>query len=296
MAAPPSSPKAAQISVTFSQVNVMDGSQPDIEVGIWSPPEAANTMRPLILISHGNGGDFRSHQDTAEALARAGFIVAALTHTGDNWRDQSRATDMVDRTRQLSVLIDFMVGQWKGRAAIDAQRIGAFGFSSGGFTVLTAAGGNPDMSRLIDHCRANPTFYDCRLAAEHPVATTNHQGAPLMPHDTRIKALVVAAPAMGFTFAGKGLNDVSQPVQLWQAGSDLVLPSPFYAEPVRDALPRRPEYSLVDGANHFDFMPPCSPELAAYAPVICAKTLGFDRAAFHERLNREMTRFFKDNL
>jgi len=201
---------------------------------------------------------------------------------------------MVDRTRQLSVLIDYMVGQWKDRAAIDAQRIGAFGFSSGGFTVLAAAGGNPDLSRLTDHCHANPAFFDCRLAKQHPEAMAVDHAS--LPHDMRIKALVIAAPALGFTYTRQGLKDVTQPIQLWQAGMDHILPSPLYAEPVRDALPSRPEYHLVDGADHFDFLPPCSPELAAYAPMICKPTPDFDRAAFHERLNLEITRFFKENL
>lgn len=295
-AATQSLPQTATKPPLVSRVRVMDGVQPAIEVGIWSPPEVTKTPRPLIIISHGNGGDFRNHHDTAEALAKAGFVVAALTHTGDNWRDQSQATDMVDRTRQISVLIDYMLEQWEGRAGIDAQRVGAFGFSSGGFTVLAAAGGNPDMTRLVDHCRVNPTFYDCRLAGQHPASKTGTPNGLSLPHDRRIKALVVAAPALGFTFTREGLIGVTQPVQLWQAGSDHVLPSPFYAEPVRDALPRRPEYILVDGADHFDFMPPCSPELAAFAPVICTPTPGFDRAAFHNRLNREITRFFKANL
>jgi predicted dienelactone hydrolase len=89
---------------------------------------------------------------------------------------------------------------------------------------------------------------------------------------------------------------VNQPIQLWQAGADQILPSPFYAEPVRDALPRPPEYKRIDGAGHFDFLPPCSPELAANAPMICTPTPGFDRAEFHEALNREMIRFFKIHL
>lgn len=117
-----------------------------------------------------------------------------------------------------------------------------------------------------------------------------------MPHDARIRALVVAAPALGYTFTREGLRDVTQPVQLWQAGADQILPSPFYAEPVRDGLPTVPEYHRIDGAGHFDFLPPCSPELAANAPMICAPTPGFDRAAFHETLSREVIRFFKTRL
>ncbi|WP_309629431.1 dienelactone hydrolase [Brevundimonas sp.] len=284
-------------SVEWSRLTVADGDQPSIEAGVWWPAVPSSTPRPLIVISHGNGGDFRSHRDTAEALAGAGFIVATLTHTGDNWRDQSRATDVVDRARQLSVLIDYMLGQWDGRAGIDAARIGAFGFSAGGFTVLAAGGGNPDLTRLVDHCRANPAFFDCRLIGQHPETLQQRtQGSPLLPHDARIKALVVAAPALGFTFTRQGLADVTQPVQLWQAGADQILPSPFYAEPVRDALPNPPEYQPVDGAGHFDFLPPCSPELAANAPMICAPTPGFDRAAFHEAFNREIIRFFRAGL
>jgi predicted dienelactone hydrolase len=282
--------------VAFARLTVADGEQPAIEAGVWYPAEPATAPRALIVISHGAGGDFRSHIDTAQALAKAGFVVATLTHTGDNWRDQSRTTDVVDRTRQLSVLIDFMLGRWEGRAGIDANRIGAFGFSSGGFTVLAAAGGDPDLSRLADHCRANPAFYDCRLMGQHPRTPGGGQDAVRLPHDARIRALVVAAPALGFTFTRESLAKVTQPVQLWQAGGDQILPSPFYAEPVRDALPRRPEYIRVEGAGHFDFMPPCSPELAANAPVICAPTPGFDRAAFHQTLNGEMIRFFKAHL
>ena len=283
--------------VAFSRLTIPDGDQPAIEAGVWYPAEPTAAPRPLIVISHGNGGDFRSHLGTVQALAEAGFVVAALTHTGDNWRDQSRATDIVDRARQLSVLTDHMLGQWEGRAGIDAERIGAFGFSAGGFTVLAAGGGDPDLTRLADHCRTNPGFYDCRLISRHSAATRpGPLDAPRLPHDSRFKALVVAAPALGFTFTREGLAGVTQPVQLWQAGSDQILPSPFYAEPVRDALPRQPEYIRVEGAGHFDFMPPCSPELAANAPMICAPTPGFDRAAFHAVLNREVIRFFNDHL
>lgn len=282
--------------VLSARLSIPDSRQPVIEAGVWLPTEAAAEPRPLIVISHGNGGDFRSHHDTAAAMAKAGFVVAALTHTGDNWRDQSRATDIVGRTRQLSVLIDYMSKGWSARAGIDAGRIGAFGFSAGGFTVLAAAGGDPDLGRLTDHCSANPGFYDCRLIGQHAGTVKEAAAAPRLPHDARLKALVVAAPALGFTFTKDGLRNVTQPIQLWQAGADQILPAPFYVEPVRDALPTPPEYHRVEGATHFDFLPPCSPKLAAAAPLICTPTPEFDRAAFHDALNDEVIRFFKAQL
>jgi predicted dienelactone hydrolase len=188
-----------------------------------------------------------------------------------------------------------LLDQWEGRAGIDAGRIGAFGFSAGGFTVLTAAGGRPEMGRIADHCRARPTFFDCRLIASVAPPPGAPDGLRRTP-DPRLRAVVVAAPALGFTFTPDALATLTQPLQLWQAGKDAILPAPHYAEPVRDGLPRPPEFHLVEGAGHFDFLAPCSPELAANAPMICAATPGFDRAAFHLRFNQEVIRFFTENL
>lgn len=283
-------------AVGFTRLTVDDGDRPALEVGVWSPLQAETVKRPLVIISHGNGGDFRSHVDTAQALARAGFVVAALTHTGDNWRDQSRATDVMDRARQLTVLADFMLSRWEGKGGVDPQRVGAFGFSAGGFTVLVAAGGRPDLSRVVEHCRAHPTFYDCQLMKRQPVAADGMAAAARTTQDAQLKAVVVAAPALGFTFTREGLARVSQPMQLWQAGADAVLPAPYYVEPVREALGRSPEFHRAEGAGHFDFLAPCTANLVKAAPAICAPTPGFDRVAFHEQLNREVVRFFQASL
>ncbi len=283
-------------AVAVSRLSVPDADHPALEVGVWALAPMNDTPRPLIVISHGNGGDYRSHHDTAQALARAGFVVASLTHTGDNWRDQSRATDLGGRVRQLTALVDYLTLEWTGRGTIDSKRVGAFGFSAGGFTVLTAAGGVADLERLRPHCRANPTFFDCLLIQQHAETVAGHRTAPTAGPGHRLKALVVAAPALGFTFTDVGLATVTQPVQLWQASDDEILPAPFYVEPVREALPDAPEYHLVPDAGHFDFLPPCNAQLTAAAPMICTPTPGFDRAAFRDRFNAEIVRFFLTRL
>lgn len=50
------------------------------------------------------------------------------------------------------------------------------------------------------------------------------------------------------------------------------------------------------GAGHFDFLPPCDEALARNAPMICAPTPGFDRAAFHQTFNAEVVAFFQTTL
>jgi predicted dienelactone hydrolase len=231
------------------------------------------------------------HVDTAVALARAGFIVAALTHPGDNWRDNSRATQIDRRPPALSALISYMLTDWSGHAAIDPNRIGAFGFSSGGFTVLAAAGGRPDMRRFVDHCAQHPQFFDCSLLKSGPRAVT---GAWPEMRDPRIKAIVVAAPALGFTFDRAGLARVRVPVQLWRADDDRILPAPFYADAVRAALPMGPEFHSVPNAGHFDFLAPCAD--TSIAPQICQSAPGFDRTAFHARFNAAVVRFLRRKL
>jgi predicted dienelactone hydrolase len=291
------------------------GDKP-LQVALWYPsgaPEApeplalgaqtvardapiAGRNHPLIVISHGTGGSNSDHFDTAQALARAGFVVAAVSHTGDTYDDRSRALRISERPGHLVRLIDYMTGTWRALDALDAldaRRIGAFGFSSGGFTVLAAIGGEPDLTLVGPHCREHPDYFDCRLGKSTGAI------APTVPapvaHDPRIRAAVIVAPALGFTFAPAGLSRVTIPVQLWRAGEDSVLPHPLYAEAVRGALPAPPEYHVVPGADHFDFLPPCSAALATAAAVICGHG-NFDRAAFHATFNAEIVRFFRKTL
>lgn len=252
---------------------------------------------PLVVISHGHASSPLSHYDTAIALADAGFVVAAVSHAGDNYADQSRSTDVMDRPRQISRVIDHMLSTWQGHALIDPTRVGMYGYSAGGFTTLVNIGGVPDFTTVGPVCRQYPADFVCKLLAKSggntapPAASANARGA-----DFRIKAAVVAAPAVGFAFAPDGLRNVKVPVQLWSAENDALVPQARYAEAVRRALPQAPEYHVVTGAGHYDFMVPCSNALASIAPSICTSAAGFDRSAFHARFNVEVVGFFNKTL
>jgi predicted dienelactone hydrolase len=287
---------------------------PPVEVGVWYPTDAkpapmalgswGHTVAagapvvgdhlPLIVMSHGNGGFFGGHADTAQALAEAGFVVAALTHPGDNYKDQSRATAMADRPAALSALIGWMLESSPLKAKIDPDKVGAFGFSSGGFTVLAAAGGDPDIRKVPAFCQAHPANFDCKLTASHPppadVLTAR------FVHDPRIKAVVSAAPAMGYTFGKDGLKGITAPLQLWKASDDEILPGDDYAEAVHRDLGRPHDYHVVQGARHFDFLTPCDTAPPAGMDYLCASQPGFDRRAFHRDFNRQVARFFIDHL
>src|SRR3984957_8698701 len=154
------------LSAGFEQIMVPDPAGAPLEVGVWYPSnahaapqplglfeqnvanggEVAGRGLPLIVMSHGSGGSFEGHYDTALALVEAGFVVAAGTHTGDNYRDHSGFAQVENRPRHIRALVDYMLGSWTHHDLIDPARIGMFGFSAGGFTALVAIGGVPDLS------------------------------------------------------------------------------------------------------------------------------------------------------
>ena len=302
-------------NVGFMHRMVPDGTNPPLDVGIWYPTAAAphptrvalftqtlaadaplaGSALPLVVMSHGHGGEFAGHSDTAWALASAGFVVAAPTHTGDNYRDQSRATDIGGRVRQFSAVLSYMETAWKP-GAVDPARAGAFGFSAGGMTVLIAAGGALDLSLIGPHCAAHPGFFDCHLLRDHKVAPPAAPTLVTAPSAAKLRAIVVAAPALGYSFTREGLRAVTAKVQLWRADNDHILPAPFYADTVRANLPLAPDFQDVPNAGHFDFLAPCPPALVAIAPDICTSAPGFSRAAFHARFNQDIVAFFAAHL
>ena len=300
----------------FSRHEVTDPAGGLLEVALWYPSDTPPSPQPLgphvqpvapgapmrgealplVLMSHGSGGSLSNHYDTALALAEAGFIVAALTHRGDSTDDASLAgtsAGLVLRSLQYKRVMDWLLGEWAGRGQVDAGRLAGFGFAAGGFTVLVAAGGVPDLSRIGLHCTTQPGDPSCRLVrTEGP----QPQSPAEWVHDGRLRALVLATPALGYTFMPLGLATVDLPVQLWRGRQDEVLMHPWHAEQVRYALPNAPLHAEVPGAGHYAFLAPCPPPMMMSVPEICMDPQGFDRARFHREFNAVVVRFLQEKL
>jgi len=198
-------------------------------------------------------------------------VVAAVSHSGDTFDDQTRVLEIWRRTAHLRRLVDYMLNEWQQHTHLHSARVGAFGFSNGGFTVLVAVGGVPDLSKVGPYCHVHPSHDVCQALAHAGVDPDLGKRVPngAWNADRRIKAAVVAAPAFGFAFGRDGLAGVRVPIQLWGARLDRHQPGSYYEEAVRAALPRRPEYHLVPNAGHYDFLPACDAGLSNRAPEIC---------------------------
>jgi len=288
-----------------------DGEGPAISVAVWYPsaeaPQAIafgpftvsgardgavkGSGLPLVVLSHGRGGSFAEHHDTAEQLADAGFVVAALNHPGDTTLDKGRTDELsvfIERPLDVKRVIDFMTGTSPLAAAIDPSRIGFYGFSRGGYTGLVVIGANPDFARALARCEGQTArFCDEVRAGAYPKGP--------LTHDPRIKAAAIADP-LGAILSPESVAGITVPVQLWgsELGGDGVEPASVAA--IDDELKAPHTFTKIEHSGHFSFLTVCPAEFADTAPMICKDPQGFDRAAFHQRLNADLSAFFRTHL
>ena len=273
-----------------------------LEVAIGGKP--IDQVKALVLLSHGNAGTELGHSVLAQALARSGYLVAALRHPGDNWQDRSLLAQSPERyfderPRQASRVIDAILADpaWKDRIASDQQgpRVGALGHSAGGYTVLALAGARPDLSRMRKHCQLeaseDPIFCSMGRAGE---AAPPLPAAALSLKDERIRAIVALAPA-GVLLSAESRAAVRPATMIYEAELDRFVVPRFHAEWVASQLPA-PNLHRVPNAWHFAFMDTPSLSLPSPDGDVAANPPGFDREAFLKQLAVDITAFFDKTL
>jgi predicted dienelactone hydrolase len=273
-----------------------------IDAAIGGKP--VDKVRALILLSHGNAGTELGHSVLALALARNGYLVAALRHPGDNWQDRSLIETSPERyfderPRQASRVIDAILADpaWKARIAADTQGplVGALGHSAGGYTVLALVGARPDLSRLRQHCLAEASADPIFCGMGRPgVAAPPSAAAALSLKDDRVRAIVAMAPA-GVLLTAESLATVRPATMIYEAELDRFLVPRFHAEWVARNLPAA-NLRRVPNAWHFAFMDTPSMSLPSPDGDVAANPPGFDRAVFLKQLAVEITAFFDKTL
>ncbi|MBV9891654.1 MAG: dienelactone hydrolase [Rhizobacter sp.] len=268
-------------------------------------PQAAPapTFKGLIVISHGKGGAELNHESLAEALAREGYLVAALRHPGDNWQDhslfeQGPTAYLSGRPRQVSRVLDAILDDplWRDRIAKDARgpRVGALGHSAGGYTVLALAGGRFDLRRLAMHCGEHRTEDPILCAKTNPnapqiAASSTVRAAPTLA-DPRVRAVVALAP-LAVVFDAGSLERIDVPVAIYAAAQDRWLQPRFHAEWVASHVPDVTLH-VVPNAWHFAFVDTPSGPIPSEDGDLRDDPPGFDRQAFLRELQRDVPAFF----
>lgn len=272
------------------------------ELNIAKNAQPIEGSYPLIMVSHGLGGNAWNHHLLASSLVKAGFIVAAVRHPDDFLR-VGEPEHAVLRPLELRSALDAMLKDSTFGALIDSNKIGAFGFSVGGYTVLTAAGGLANRNRIIQHCAEptnDPEFCIGEDGGEQlPLWLRTRRAFYSIPiikidqdfQDIRIKVIVVAAP-VGLPF--HDLSRITQSTMLIRAGSDQTLRYPYHAENVHNLLPEEHIYRVIDGLHHYAFLSPFPDTIASEVGEPAQDPEGFKRQKFLEVMNDEIVVFFSE--
>jgi predicted dienelactone hydrolase len=270
----------------------------------WATADAAIApgRHPLLLLSHGTGGNRLNQYNLGEYLARAGYVVAAVEHPGDRTFDRGdfgTAKNLYNRPRDLSVVLDALLADSAVAPAVDPARIGALGHSAGGFAVVVAVGGLPNVANLLAYCRdhAEDTLTCPEESGARPDEAPEYiayiEGGVSLK-DSRIKVGAVFAPAIGPFFDEIGLAPIDIPIAVFSAGMDEILDEPtnsaFYLQGIQGAI----AHEMTIG--HFGFLSLCSDLLQSVAPQICGDPPGVSRAAFHQVFQAKLGAFLDERL
>jgi predicted dienelactone hydrolase len=269
--------------------------------------------KPLVVLSHGNGGSRLDLHELASHLAGHGFVVAALDHPKDDFRDKSGAGHLevlIGRPVQISAMITYLLADARWKTLIDAEHIGAAGFSAGGYTSLLLVGAVPAFDRIVGYClrhRDDPVFCAAPEIQNDTATTTDPGVARYLAEldagrtrwgptsDPRVKAAFAMAP-LSLYFDARGAGAIDRPVFLYYGEHDrLLLPSENAAR-IKPFIKTLAGVKVLPKADHFVFLSPCSAELARAVPVICADPPGVDRAKASAAINADALAFFRKTL
>lgn len=223
-----------------------------ISYQVWREP-SFDGRRPLILLSHGSGGDVTNHAWLINALVTHGYIVAAPTHPGNAAGDNSDGgvVSVWERPADMRRLLDHLLDASGWSALIDAGRIGAAGFSSGGYTVLALGGARYDRELMRAYCRSDDHGPDCNLASA--AAKVDYSRSNLSFKDDRIKAIFAMAPAVGPAITPTSLESFQAPVRIIASRDDELVYPQYHAARYARYIPGT-ELTLLESGGHFVFL------------------------------------------
>jgi predicted dienelactone hydrolase len=285
----------------------------EIMVGapIASGPIAGSRKRyPLLLLSHGTGGTADSLDWLGAGLARAGYIVVAVNHPGNNALEPYTPEGFLlwwERAADLSDALDAILADPKFAAHVDRDRIGAVGFSLGGYTVLELAGARTTPGALQAFCASPEADAICHPPEMAGMSTEALATAPTPEtraslaragqsfRDRRVKAVFAIAPALGEAFGPDSFADVRIPVALVAGEADATAPLGTNILRFGRFIPAA-KVTLVPGAGHYTFLDLCTPAGDTQLPLQCRDDHDVDRAAVHALALDKARAFFAHEL
>lgn len=268
---------------------------------------------PLIVLSHGTGGNAMQMGWLAHHLCTHGYACAAVNHHGNNSLEPYLPQGFLlwwERATDLSVLLDQLLTLDDVSQHIDTGRMGAAGFSLGGYTVIAAAGGRASLAEFERFCQGPDRDITCEGPREFPqalamypemIANDAQARASVARHeesfkDPRLRAVFAMNPVLAGAFTAQGLDDVNVPVHIVACRGDTIVPAKTngcrFAQLIEGA-----ELTLLEGPlEHYVFLAEATEAGRRLEPDGCVDAPGVERAAIHAKTAGMARQFFSQHL
>ena len=264
-----------------------------------APIVSDGLKHPLVVFSHGAGGNGSGYAWFGQYLASHGYLVAMVYHYRANTFDSSALyvrNRLWQRPRDVSLDITHLLADKTWGPHIDPNQIGAAGHSQGGFTALWLGGAkvNPDLfvayQRGWKNNQVVPSYLreQMQLDAEPAVNV----------RDDRVKAAFAMAPGdiKGFGMDEAGLRQMTIPAYIIVGAADTATPPKENAEFAAKYIPHAKLDVLLCQVSHEIFDNECDQVGRDNYPDACIDAPGVDRAKLHEYIGNAALKFFDANL
>jgi len=274
--------------------------------GIWvrcdeardAPLSLIKERYPLIVMSHGNGGDRFNISWLAEILSANGYIVAAMDHYGNTWNNKipELYARPWERPKDVSFVLDQLLNHPLFKDRIVRTKIGFAGYSLGGATGMWIAGAkitNLSIQRIGE-------FYAKELSdliTPEILEKVDFREAQESFYDQRISAVFTMAPAMGHLFDQSSLRNIHIPICIVTTTQDQVVPMEANAKIFASTIKKATLKILSGEGDHYVFLNRASlVGKRMIAPRFCEDPSSVDRVKIHEDVGKTAVNFFNQYL
>lgn len=319
----------ATAGVGYQTLVLQDDASRPLQVALWYPaadgvplrlqgdsplfvglPVAADVppqpgRYPLVLLSHGFGGNRDNQGWLAHALATHGYVVAAATHPGTSTDSvfNAQSAALWQRPRDLSRLLDAVLASPRWAPLLDGKRVAAIGHSLGGWTVMMSAGARFDPAQFDDDCRQHDELAACRVYAVLGSGrdAANRRQLQADWRDARIGAVVTLDLGLARGFTRSSLQQLPVPALVVAAGApNPHLPAALESADMAAKLPAGTTYLVLPEAAHMSFLPHCKPGAAGLLAgepeddrILCDDGEPGGRHAVHDKVTARVLAFLR---
>jgi predicted dienelactone hydrolase len=249
---------------------------------------------PLVIMSHGAGGNAGQFGWIASRLADRGYVVVLPNHPGTTSGNASAqaAVRVWERPQDVTAVLDHMTGHPDDFGHVDIDNIAVVGFSAGGYTALALSGARVDPDKLQGFCdQSDHGMSDCAFLRHFGIDLHQIDLSPAAQdlRDARVNTGVIVDPGIISTVTTESLSAIDIPLYVINLGTKETVPAGVHALEASQLVPNA-RHEFIPDATHFSFLAECKErgpqilENEGELDPLCEDGTGRSRSEIHDDL------------